>query len=129
MFTATQTLDDASGDDVVYALISQDGTGTRRIDTASNLAFPGTLSIKHSVNGTGAQAVDRHLVQLSRVVEATSGPKTLVCNFTISVPRDTAVTNQLVFDAVANIIDFLVDGGLATPMGATNLTALLRGES
>lgn len=129
MFTATQTLDDASGDDIVYALVNQDGTGTRRLDTASNLAYPGLLAIKHSVNGSGAGAVDRHLVQVSRTVDATSGPKTAVVNFTISAPRDTAITNQLVYDAVANLIDFLVDGGLATPMGTTNLAALLRGES
>lgn len=129
MFTATQTLDDASGDDVVFTLVSQDGTGTRRLDVASNLAFPGLLVIKHSVNGSGANAVDRHLVQVSRTVDATSGPKTAVVNFTLSIPRDTAITNQIVLDMVANLVDFVVDGGLATPLAGTNIASLLRGEA
>lgn len=128
MFAATQTLDDASGDDVVYSLIRQDGTGTARIDTASTAALPSVLSIKHSSSGKGKEAVDRHLVQIAKVIDATPEPVTLTCNFTLAVPRNSAVTNQIVYDVVANILDFLASGGIAT-LTTTNIQGLLIGES
>jgi hypothetical protein len=128
MFSATQTLDDASGDDVSYVLIKQDGTGTVRLDTATSLAAPSYLSIKHSTNGKGNSAVDRHLVQIAKTVDSTPEPVTLVCNFTLQVPRDSAVTSQIVYDVVANLIDFLMAGGLTT-LTTTTIDGLLRGES
>lgn len=128
MFTATQTLDDASGDDVVYSLVSQDGTGTKRIDLASNLAAPCYLSIKHSSSGKGSAAVDRHLVQIAKTIDSTPDPVTLIANFTLAVPRDSVVTNQIVYDVVANLIDFLMTGGLTT-LTTTNIAGLLLGES
>jgi hypothetical protein len=129
MFTGTLTFDDASGDDQVFALVNQDGTGSRRLNIASTLSEPILMSIKHSSSGTGASAVDRHLVQFSNVQEATSGPKTAIVNFTISAPRDSSISSLMIEDLVANLIDFLTDGALATPMGTTALTQLLRGES
>lgn len=129
MFTQTQTLDDASGDDIVYTLVSQSEDGTRRLDTASSLAFPGLFAIKHSVQGAGAAAIDRHLVSFSKTLAGATASRTCTANFTLAVPRDSVVTNQVVYDLVANLIDFLVDGGLATPMGTTALASLLRGES
>lgn len=128
MFTATQTLDDASGDDITYALVTQDATGTRRLNVATTMALPEYLSIKHSVNGKGKSAVDRHLVSLTKVVDSTPEPVTLTVNFTLAVPRATAVTSQIVYDAVAPLIDFLMSGGLST-LTTTNIDGLLRGES
>jgi hypothetical protein len=128
MFTATQTLDDASGDDITYALVRQDGNGTTRLDTATTLAAPAYLSIKHSTSGKGKAAVDRHLVQIARTVDSTPEPVQLVVNFTLAVPRDSVVTAQMVYDAVANIIDFISAGGL-TSLTTTTVDGLLRGES
>jgi hypothetical protein len=52
MLSNTLTLDDASGDETAYVLISQDGTGTKRRHSIDSLAEPGFLNIKHSVSGT-----------------------------------------------------------------------------
>lgn len=131
MFTETLTLDDASGDDVVYALILNGANdGSKRIDTASTLSEPGVLQIKHSVSGSGPNAIDRHLVQLSRTKISAGVPRTLTVNFTVAVPRDVAITNQLVFDAVSNLVDFISDGSFSSSGigGTTNLVSLLRGE-
>lgn len=130
-FSDTQTLDDQSGDDLTFALINRDGTGTTRLDTATTLALPATLSIKHSSSGKGASAVDRHLVQMSKTVASTPSPVTLVINFTIAVPRDAAITNQIVYDAVSPLLDFLlVPGTYNGPLTATTaIDQLLRGES
>lgn len=128
MFSGTIVVDDASGDDISYALVNQDATGSRRLDVASTLAAPGLLSIKHSVSGKGKAAVDRHLVQLSRTITSSPQDAVLIANFTLAVPRDTVVTAQIVYDTVANIFDFLMSGGLTT-LTTTNIDALLRGES
>lgn len=128
MFSGTITVDDASGDDVSYALVNQDSTGSRRLDVASTLAAPGLLSIKHSVSGKGKAAVDRHLVQLSRTITSSPQDAVLIANFTLAVPRDTVVTSQIVHDTVANLLDFLMNGELAT-LTTTNIDSLLRGES
>jgi hypothetical protein len=131
-FTATQTLDDASGDDVVYALVGQDLTSSKRVDTGATVAEPGILSIKHSVSGVGSESVDRHLVQFARTKLTTSGtPRTAVVNLTIAIPRDSVITATIVDDLVANLVDFIADGGFSGSgmAGVTNLTALKRGET
>lgn len=120
-FSSTITLDDASGDDVVYVLVRTNNDGTSRIDQASTLALPQTMNIKHSSTGKQADAVDRHLVQFIKNIEATPANVPLVINVTLQVPRNIAVTNQHVLDVLANARNFLaVDA---------NVTALLRGES
>lgn len=128
MFAATQTLDDASGDDVTYVLVKQGDIGTTRLDSSTSLAYPGQMQIKHSVSGSNGNASDRHLVQFSRTLAGTGGAKTLVANFTLNVPRDSVITNQIVYDLVANLLDFITAGDIAT-MTTTNVLALLRGES
>lgn len=127
-FPSTITVDDASGDDVSYVLISPDASGSRRVDTASTPAAPATMLIRHNVSGKGSDAVDRHNVTFNRVITATPEPVTLVCSFTVAVPRNSAVTSTIVIDQIANLIDFLLAGGLATIADTANLVALLRGE-
>jgi len=128
-FSSTLTLDDASGDDISFVLVKTNGDGTSRIDSASTLALPQSLNIKHSVTGKGADAVDRHLVQIVKSVSATPANVQIVGNFTIAVPRNIAVTNALVTDVISNICDFLMSGGFTTMAATTNIDALLRGES
>lgn len=123
------TLDNKDGTDVVYRLTSQTSDGTRRLDVATTLALPGQLSIKHSVTGKAPNIVDRHLVQLSRTVAASLGVATVNANFTLTVPRDVAVTNVVVYNVVSNILDFLSDGALTGMATVANVDALLRGES
>lgn len=128
-FNDTITLDDASGDDVSYVRTKTNSDGTTRIDVASTLSLPSLLNIKHSSTGNNGNAVDRHLVQLSKAIATTVGSVQLVANFTLAVPRDIAVETADVYDVVANMCDFLMSGGLTTLASTTNIDALLRGES
>lgn len=128
-FSSTLTLDDMSGDDIAYVLTKTAADGTTRIDDQTTLSLPGLLNIKHSTSGNNGQAVDRHLVQISRSVSATPANVAVVANFTLAVPRNVAVTNQIIYDVVSNILDFLMSGGLTTLASTTNIDALLRGES
>jgi hypothetical protein len=130
MLAQTLTLDDRAGVDVVYQLVSQNGTETRRIDAATNLAYPRQLSIKHTVQGSALDAVDRHLIQFTDTVSGAKGPVTATVNLTIAMPRDPAMTQQKVETLLANLVDFLSDGSIATPLPTVvNVTAILRGES
>jgi hypothetical protein len=124
------TLDKADGTDVVFKLVSQDANGTRRIDVASTLALPTVLNIKHSSTGKApGQVIDRHLVQVNKTVATSTGVATANANFTLTIPRDVAITSTIIHDLVTHIVDFLTDAaatGLAT---SANIDALLRGES
>lgn len=129
MLASDLTLDKADGTDVVFRLVSTDTTGSRRIDIASTLALPATLVIKHSVSGKSPNVIDRHLVQLNKVIPTAVGSVTLTANFTLTVPRDVAVTSAEVFDITSNVLDFLSDSALTGYAAHANLEALLRGES
>jgi len=130
MFSADIVLDDVSGDDSTYRLVSQDSTGSRRIDIATTLSLPATLSVKHSVSGKGADTVDRHLVQFVRTYQDAAGKSVqLVTNFTVAAPRNSAVTAAVVADEICRLIDFLSSGGVTTLASTANIESLLRGES
>jgi hypothetical protein len=93
------------------------------------MALPSTLVIKHSTSGTPPNVVDRHLVQLNKTIPTAVGTTTLTVNFTLTVPRDVAVTSALVYDAVSSLLDFLSDSALTGYSVHANLEALMRGES
>jgi hypothetical protein len=130
-FSDTQTLDDQSGDDLTFVLTKRDALSSSRIDNATTLAFPCVLNIKHSTTGSGKSAVDRHLVQLIKTVDATPNPVDLVINLTMSVPRASELTKQIIYDAFSPIMDFLlVPGTYNGPVSSTStIDALLRGET
>lgn len=129
MLTNDIVLDKKDGTDVTYRLVSSSPDGSRRLDVGSTLALPGTLTIKHSTTGKAPTIVDRHLIQVNRTVTASIGVASCNVNLTITVPRDSAITNTVVYDVLSNLIDFLLDGsstGLAT---TANVDSILRGES
>lgn len=131
MLSATLALDDASGDEVSYVSIVGAPGESRRIDAASTLTEPKLLVIKHTTSGKGADVVDRHLVQFSQTEEGAGGtPRTAVVNFTMAVPRDSAITSAMIYDLASNLIDLIADGSFSSSGigGTTNLAALLRGE-
>jgi hypothetical protein len=127
------TLDAADGSNDSFTLLGADMIGSTRIDTSSTLSAPRKLVIKHSVSGTGANVIDRHLVQVSdSAVNATGVLKTAVVNMTLAVPRDSVITQIMIDDAVANIISLMSAGAFSVTTGLTsnsNVVALLRGES
>lgn len=131
MFASDLVLDDASGDDVTYRLRSQNANGSERIDIATNLRQPAILAIRHNSTGKGDGQVDRHNVTISRTyVTATGKPVVVSGSFTLAVPRDVVVTDQICFDLTANIMDFLANGALTTVLSDTSaISSLLRGES
>jgi hypothetical protein len=130
LFTADIVLDDVSGDDATYRLISQDSQGSRRIDIATTLVSPATLVIKHTSSGSGPNAVDRHLVQFNRTLEDAQGKLvTLTTNFTLAVPRNAVMTAATIADEVCHLIDFLSSGGVSTLASTANIESLVRGES
>jgi len=122
-------LDKADGTDVTFRLTQSDQTGTRRIDIGSTLALPATLIIKHSVSGKTPNVIDRHLVQVNKTVATTLGSTAVTANFTLTVPRDVAVTAVIIHDVVSHLLDFLDDGALTGFASTVNVDALLRGES
>lgn len=129
MLADSITLDAVDGTDVVYKLIRSSTNGTTRIDVTTNLSAPALMEIKHETRGKGGDQIDRHLVSLTRTVVDTSGvPRTATCNFTIAVPRSAAVTSTIVKNLIANMIDFMADGSIASLATTANVDALLRGE-
>nr|QXN75359.1 MAG: hypothetical protein [Grapevine-associated levi-like virus 7] len=130
LFTSDIVLDDVSGDDTTYRLVSSEANGSRRIDISSTLAAPATLAIKHSNSRSGSVITDRHLVQLIRTFEDGAGvPYQVTTNFTLAVPRTGAITAAMVADEIQRLIDFLSSGGLTTMASTANIESLLRGES
>lgn len=129
-FTDDLVLDDASGDDVTYRLVSRDANGARRIDIATDLTQPAHLVIRHATNGSGANAVDRHNITFTRVLNDSAGvPRTASFSMTWNVPRNAIITPQIVKDMTANAADLITDGAIASLATTANISSLLRGES
>lgn len=131
MLTPDLTLDKSSGSDTIFTLISNDKSGSIRIDRATNLAEPCTMSIKHSVAGKGSDAVDRHLLQfvLTKTNPVTGVPRSATVNLTLAIPRDLTISTVDAKDLVTYVADFILDGSVANMATSSNLEALLRGES
>jgi len=131
-FTDSQTLDDASGDAVAYALISRDGKGTVRRDVATTNSEPGLMAIRHDISGKGANILDRRLLQFSKTVTDDQGvPRIATVNLSLIVPRHDVITDQIVIDLVANAADFITGGGCGDSglVSTAPLVQFLRGES
>ena len=129
MLADSITLDAVDGTDVVFKLIRSSTNGTTRIDVTTNLSAPALMEIKHETRGKGSDQIDRHLVSLSRTVVDSSGvPRVATCNFTVAVPRSTAITSTIVKNLISNMIDFMADGSIASLATTANIDALLRGE-
>jgi hypothetical protein len=130
--TDTLTLDGASGVEASFVLQGRDNQGSRRIDSASTLTEPRLLTVKHSKTGTGANAIDRHLIQFTRTeLDAATIPRTATVNLTIAVPQSSVFSAAEIQDMVAYLVDLISDGGFTGSgfAGVTNLGAILRSES
>jgi hypothetical protein len=134
MFVDTQTLKNLAGSDRTFKLRKQDGTGTERIDSASTQSEPILMSIKHSVQGNGPAAIDRHLVQFSRTkLNSTTGkPVTSTVNLTLAIPRDSTITVANVEDDLISLLRFICGGSVFDPTAdfdGTTFTGLTIGEA
>lgn len=132
MLADTLTLIDQNDSSVEFVKVSQDTSGTVRLHSASTLAEPHRLIIKHSVSGKGTQAVDRHLVQITRTkVNASGVLVTSTINLTFNVPRDPAIDFDDIWDDTNSLIRLIAGSTYSANSDATTAVtaALLRGES
>lgn len=130
--TDTLTLDNSAGVESSFAILYRDSDSTKRIDTAGTLTEPQTCVIKHTTSGQGANIIDRHLIQFSKLLQDTAGVnRTATVNLTLAVPRNTVITNTVVINLLSFLIDLVADGSFSAAGigGTTNISALLRGES
>lgn len=110
-FTSTITLNDAQATPLArdFVEVSQDSTGSVRIDKNTDLANPILMTIRHSVQkGKDGLIIDRHLVQFSTVKTSTTGQKeTAIVNLTLAVPRSGTVSRTNVDHMIAFVKNFL----------------------
>lgn len=120
-FSSDIVLDDVSGDDITYRLVSPDKRGgSRRIDIATSKPQEAYLILNNQVQGKGASAVDAYLLSLTDTQMTTAGDlQTLVINLTVRIPRGGAFTLQEIKDRLFNVKNFLTEA---------NIEALVRGE-
>lgn len=120
-FSSDIVVDDFSGDDVTYRLVSPDSRGgSRRMDIATQQPTPAYLILTNQVQGKGAAATDAYLVSITDTQMTTSGDlQTLVINLTVRVPRGGAFTLAEIKDRLYNVKNFLTEA---------NIEALVRGE-
>lgn len=131
MLATTITLDDASGDDVVFnQVLSQIPGEVRRIDPTKPTNEPRMLLIRQSTQGKGSTLADRRNISFLETVRATNGvSSTGSVSISIVIPREGAVTEQIMLDLIAMSIDFLSSGALTGLSDTTTARALLRGEA
>lgn len=130
MLAAQQVLDDADGTDITFELVSQDKTGTSRLDSSTTLAQPRMLNIRHSVSGKGVDAIDRHLVQVTQKIVSGSSEATATVNFTVAMPRNPIITEAMIYDLCSVLICLVTGEAYPTvSLTTTTIQKLLRGEA
>lgn len=122
MLSSNLSLNNAAAASKTFVLISQDGTGTVRVDNSTTASQPRKLTIRHTASGKGASAVDRHLLQFStEKLDAAGNTHVATVNLTMAIPRASAITQTDIDDLVAFVKNFLAVGA--------NVTSLQLGES
>lgn len=127
MFATTITLNASSGiTGATDAAIAYDVTSLEKEGSVRSVAglapgLPAKLEIQHQEAGKEGSKVDRHLVRVSKAVQALSTDPITVCgvHVVITVPR-TGWTVSAVQDQIGLLVDFLND--------SANVTKLLNGE-
>lgn len=132
MLTAQLLLDDASGDEVTWDLIRYESNGSTRINAASSLVEKDLLYIRHSTSGQGLSQVQRDNVAFEINRNDVSGVlRKGGVSLTVTRPVAGGITDQMIKDALANLIDLVSDGGFSGSgmAGVTNISAILQGQS
>lgn len=118
MFASPLALKNAAAAIVNFVKLTSDATKSIFAATSGTLSTPNTLQIGHQMTSS-VDGSDRHLVKIAKtVLDAQSRPRTVVMNFTLSVPR-VGPSRTDVDDVIAELKEFLV---------TANVDALLRGE-
>lgn len=118
MFANSIVLKDSAAVDHTFALNKLEGMASERVDVASDRVYPQVLRVKRTP-GTGSKPVDRYLVQVARTVATATSSEVEIANFTLALPRNSAVTTTHAKDLCSFVKEFL------TP---ENIEALIRGS-
>jgi hypothetical protein len=129
MFANDLTLDKVDGTDVVYRLIKNLTDGSLRTDIAASSGEPRQMKIGHSSSGKAPLVRDRHVVQFTDTIDAVPTQVQPTAYVVFDIPRNPAVTAQVMYDLACHIIDFLSSGAATGLASTANLEALFRGES
>jgi hypothetical protein len=101
---------------VTFVTNRREPTGAVRLNTATDLSNPETLTIRHQVTGSeknGGVIVDRHLVSTSRVERDSAGVAHMcTVNLTIAVPRNGLFTTTEVTRQIALLANLLFTSGM-----------------
>lgn len=118
MFASPLALKNAAAANVSFVKLNNDASKCFYTAMNGTLSTPNTLQIGHQMS-TSPDGSDRHLVKIAKtVLDAQSRQRTVVLNFTLSVPR-VGPSRTDVDDVIAELKEFLV---------TANVDALLRGE-
>lgn len=84
------------------------GQRVQRIRNDTTSATPCLLVIDHSTQGKGADATNRHLMQVTHTVNDLNGiPRTVIVNLTVTIPVALNTGVDMAKDAVSFIVDLV----------------------
>jgi len=123
-------LDSQSGTDTTFRLLKNTNEGSLRRKVGTTPAAPTDFVIRHSVNGSGVKAVNRHNIVISKTQFYASGALVVQSvSVSFTQPRNPAADPQDLKDLAVMAADFLVDGALASVTTMGNVEAVINGES
>lgn len=123
MATSTVTLYKGPETATIYTLQGVVGAKSSYINSSSSLRAPDALIVNHDVKAPGAKGSDRHQVLKQFAVESDTGVDINSVNVSLSVPRNTSLTDTHVVNEVAAAISYFV--GDLSPAQFSNLTAVV----
>lgn len=114
MPSATLTLHNRAGANVVYTLVGQTSNGAEYKDATRSLALPRTLSFQFILGTPGSLGNDKIVVTFRDTVQnATTGKVvTASAKLEMSAPRDSAMTETFLQDILCEAAHLLVDANV-----------------
>lgn len=113
-----------------YGLLSVEKQDSKRANAAAALGCPDILTIAHERKGSGATAIDRHLIRLDQTFQQTNADGTVASAtgsvYVVLVAPQKIVTAANMQSIYAKLAAFM--GGTESGSSSTNLARLLNGE-
>lgn len=117
-YASTLVLKDRAAANVTFVRLTSDNQTVKYGLQTASLNTPTLFTIGHQMTSSPT-GNDRHMVKIAKtVLDSSLKQQTAVLNFTLSVPRNGIVRNDI-DDIIAELKEFLV---------TANVDALLRGE-
>lgn len=97
-----------------FTLQSQDLKSAGYIDMSSTLMEPVLGVISHDIKPTGSSGSDRHSVSFKIVkLDSNNVAHTISASMTLTVPRATVITDTMVQDVRAFLVNYLTNANVA----------------